>query len=244
MKTIALTLAALTAPALAFASNPKTVDYDLSVAGISVGDVRLTIDADPAGGPYRIDATGGARFLIWKAALNVSAEGADGAPRLYDAVFGMMGREMNVRADFDEAGALGATIDPPPEGEWTENRIPIEAADMKGARDPLSALLLSVDDAAKVCAGVLPIYTGFVRFDLALSPDPKGEAEGGVACKADYRPVSGHRAKSDSVDRMRKAGLRISFFEVSPGLWAPQRLVAPSSVGSMVFERVETQATN
>jgi hypothetical protein len=240
---ILLTLALVLAARPGDATLDEDAVYDLSIAGVPVGAAGLTVSRD--GGRYAIDGRADIGFLMFggegRARSEGAAAGAGFRPDRYRLAYQGVRRPGRVEIDFRDGEAVRTLREPAPEtfDDPGEERAPLEPVHLRDVVDPLAALVVpaAADAGAEtVCRGVLPVFSGYVRFDLALSggaPDP----EGGVACGVTYRPVAGHRLDSASVRRMSAPGaVRLSMAPLDDGLWAPRRLALPTRFGT--FEMV------
>lgn len=240
-----VTFAAALATALAVgapagAENAEvSADYLISIAGLEIGEIAVKYEE--AGGAYALELEGGFRFLF----ISGTAEGrvtgakeADGfAPATYRLYFGGPTREVISNIRFAEGQPDVWSIMPPPEPEWLEGRIPLSDSDMPGAIDPISAFLMLATTAAEACTRQQKVFSGFVRFDLTLTPSAP-ELDGVVPCNVSYEPISGHKADSEGVARLQaRQGLQVSMAELTPGVWAPHYLGFRTSVGTLALER-------
>lgn len=219
------------------------IQYDLTIAGVSIGDASIAM-LQEAAQSYDIALNVKFRFLFWSGQANAEATGAvtdaAPAPSHYEATFQGMSEPVVIKTVFDGTGPTDWSITPPPEKKYLEGRIEISEADLVGALDPLSALFIRAETPESACDRTLPIFTGGTRLDLVLSPG--AETEPGVfACDVKYVPVSGHRKDSESVARMVKSGPSLLIFEAAPGLWAPHRVGMPTSVGTLAITRAAPQ---
>lgn len=235
-------LLACLAPAQVLAIGPAEIraSYDISIAGIGIGEATLALSG--AEGRYAVVIDGGFRFLFWSGAANAESRGrADGAfaPDAYSARFESPMRLLLTEIAFTPGGAEAAFSAEPPfdsDGE-EEPRAPILPEHLVGALDPISAFMIRAGSGAEACAGERRVFSGVVRFDVAFTPEAR-EAEPGVTpCHAAYRRVSGHRLESEGASLLEEKGLSLDLFEIAPGLWAPHRLGLPTRFGSVTLER-------
>lgn len=237
MKAALLALMALAASPAAALDVVATERYALSIAGIGIGEATVALRRDE--GAYAVDVEGGYRFLFWSGAANAQAYGdvvgGAFAPAAYRSRLKSSTRLVTTKMEFMDGAAKPADwrFEPPLDPDEYGERHPLTAAHLAGAADPLTAFMIPAATAVEACRGALRIYSGVVRFDLALTQRPDG------ACRADYSPVAGHRVASDEVDRLRDRGLELNFFEIAPGLWAPSRLGFPTRFGTLAFSRME-----
>lgn len=238
----ALCLAALGAGATApLESVPDgSVAYRLSIAGIPIGSAAMTVTLRD--GRYAIDGTADFGFLFWGGTGGARAEGtaAGGAlrPERYRLAYEGLRRPGGVSIDFAGGRAVRWESFPPPPPEFAEGRIAVTEAHLTGVLDPLSALVIPAPQTADpdaVCRRLLPVFSGYTRFDLQLTGATAHGA--GVACAASYRPVAGHRPDSRSVARITAPGaFEVALAPISPEVWGPARVAVQTRFGQ--FEMV------
>ncbi|MGF1658240.1 MAG: DUF3108 domain-containing protein [Rubrimonas sp.] len=242
---ICLLLAA--APA-ADASLGGAARYDLSIGGIPIGEAQLRARVE--GARYEIAATADVGFLFWGGEGEARAFGAalvapvpDLAPEAYRLAYQGVTRPGAVEIDFLDGRAARHLRTPPIPPEYAANRVEIAPAHLEGVRDPLSAFVAPAPadiDPDALCRRVLPVFNGYVRFDIVLEGalDAAPAADGAVACAARYAPVSGHRADSEGVARLRRPGaLSVSLSPLAPGLWGPHAIAVETRFGPFRLER-------
>lgn len=216
--------------------------YDLSIAGVPVGEARIAIAAD--GGAYAVDAAADVGFLFWGGAGSARAEGAQApgalSPALYRLAYEGVTRPGAVSIHFDGARAVRWESAPPPSPEYAEGRVEVMPRHLEGVLDPLTALVIPApaDIApAVLCARVLPVFNGYTRFDLALTGGAAGPG-GAVSCTVRYMPVAGHREGSASVARMTQPGaVTLSLRPLAPGFWGPDRVGVSTRFGTFEMAR-------
>lgn len=222
------------------------VEYELTIAGISMGEADMVVEPFSLG-LYAIDFDLSFRFLFWSGQASARTvgrvEGSDLRPRGYNATLEGMSKPVVIKTAFDAQRPTEWSITPPPEEKYLIDRIAIREAELIGALDPLTALVIQADTAVAACTRTVPVFTGGTRFDLVLTPGTETAPEV-FGCSAQYVPVSGHRKDSDSVARMVEKGPDLSIFEVAPGLWVPHRIGMPTSVGTLAITRVVPEAAN
>lgn len=244
MKTVApvFLLATLVTPQSAGALDPGSPQelYEVSIAGIGIGEVALNLTEGPD--RYAVGLDGGFRFLFWSGAAVMASEGERAnalAPRLYTARF-----ESPMRTVLAEIAYKGAVpeadfrVDPPfdDDGE-EEERAPLTPDMLVGALDPVAAFLIPASSGEEACSGARKVFSGIVRFDIELSPRAEAMGPGLTPCAAAYRPIGGHRIGNEGVSLLEEKGLNLDLFEIAPGLWAPHRLEFPTRFGALAFER-------
>jgi len=142
---------------------------------------------------------------------------------------------------FADGALAKVDIEPPRRGGI--RRVPITAAHLAGAVDPLTAFFWTTPGglSPEACARRIPVFDGTNRFDLAVSyirqeryglrRQPGGEA---LVCAAEYVPVAGHLP--DRPSPLFEAGSPIELWMAplgDTGLAAPVRLVAQTQYGGL-----------
>lgn len=239
---ISLALAAALAAPPATASREAGAVYGLSIAGIPIGEARLS--AVVADGRYRIEGSADVGFLFWGGEGVAVAEGAAAEGRLrpdrYSLRYEGVTRPGAVEIAFDGGRAVDWRREPPIPEKYREGRVDIGPEALSGVLDPLSALLIPAGHDAPadaVCGRVLPVFSGYTRFDLELV---RAEALDGdaVVCETRYRPVAGHRRDSEGVKRLSKPGaFSVRLAPVADGLWGPDRVAMETRFGLFELKR-------
>ncbi len=213
--------------------------YQISIAGLEIG--AIDVQYEEAEGAYALNLDGGFRFLFVAGAAQGRVTGVKEvggfAPETYRLRFDGPTREVISNIRFEEGQPDVWSIMPEPEPEWLEGRIPLDPDDMPGSVDPVSAFLIPATSAEEACSRQQKVFSGFVRFDLTLTPGAP-EANGVIPCMVNYQPVSGHRIDSEGVARLRAGqGLKVSMAELTPGVWAPHYLGFKTPIGTLEFIR-------
>jgi len=192
---------------MAHAQTKLTARYTLSVADVAIGEGDWAVEI----GKDRYTAqTNGRLFGLWRAILggDLSATSRGTAyqgrlvPTIYLANFSSDNNVNDVRVRFRD-GAV-SELETQPSVPAGPDRIPVTAALLRGAVDPLTAGLVSTSAPGDVlspaaCQRTLPIFDGSQRFDVALSfkrmdnvkPD-SGYRGPVIVCAMMYRPVAGY----------------------------------------------------
>jgi hypothetical protein len=222
------------------------IEYNLTIAGISIGDAGMLI-VPRSPGLYQTDVNLSFQFLFWSGEGQGTSFGrvtnASPVPASYDLIYMGSSEPMVIKTAFDDEGPTEWSITPPPKGVYLTERIPVKNGDLKGAIDPISAMVIRAETANDACNRTLRIFSGATRLNLALSPGIE-TVSGVFTCDVRYEPVSGHRKGSESVARLMESGPILSIFEVAPGLWAPHRVGLPTSVGTLAIVRAVPKKAN
>lgn len=218
--------------------------YRVSVSGVTIGSARLR--ATIVETAYSVEAEARFRFLFWGGSGVAQATGAvvgDGLrPEWYRLDYEGTRRPGGAEIAFADGVAVTFASFPDPPDAVFEERIEIAPEHLVGVLDPLSALVIAAPDTAEpgtVCSRVLPVFNGFTRFDLALA-GAAGNGPDGLACMAQYRPVSGHRPDSRGVRRMMRPGaFEITLAPLGRSVWAPSRIAVETRFGTVEIRRVD-----
>jgi Protein of unknown function (DUF3108) len=186
--------------------------YSVSLIGVHIGDAAAIGSLDPA--TYRIDFNArltGIAAMVADVKMALSSAGAlrKGmiSPATYATTSGNSRETRTVRMSLNAGNVKAVDISPP----WNdkEGRVPVTEADKRNILDPTSALLMPVPEGQPLtgpaaCNRTIPVYDGFVRFDITLSYSGtrdvaiKGYSGPVAVCAARYIPIAGHRRDSRS----------------------------------------------
>lgn len=232
--------AAATATVPAAAGPEPMASYRLFIAGIPIGSAGLSVRVE--GAHYVIDGTADFGFLFWGGRGGARAVGlANGGgwqPLTYRLAYEGIRRPGGMEIDFEGGKAVRVHSFPPPPEDVMQGRVELTDDHLRNVLDPLTALVVPASATAapaEVCQRLLPVFSGFTRFDLALE-GPR-ETQPGLGCAARYVPVAGHRPDSSSVTRMTRPGaFEIALAPISDDAWAPARVAVDTRFGT--FEMV------
>lgn len=234
--------------ALAFCSAAKAetliARYDVNLGGLHLGDamVHATVGAQN----YKVTIAANVGVIFADRRIEGEASGTRKGAKLTPEHFQMTtsGGDTNaVDIGFTGATAVSANISPPISAELLRDRVPLTKEHLKGVLDPLSALLVTVLASTKSsspCNGVLPIYTGYARFDLNLRPAARTEELNAaiVPCQARYVAIAGHSRSEE--EETKNIELTIYFRKISdPHLWLIERISIPTPIGTVTVDRAE-----
>lgn len=235
-----LSLALLAAPLQA--SREGGVAYDVTIAGIPIGEAQMTVARE--NGRYVLTGAADVGFLFWGGNGVAVAEGreADGRflPERYRLSYEGVSRPGAVAIDFEDGAPARWDREPPIPPEYAEGRTPLAPERLIGALDPLTALAIPAGEGVApeaLCSRILPVFSGYTRFDLALTGASRVEG-GAVACAARYVAVAGHRENSSSVERMsRPDALKVALAPIAEGVWGPARIEIATRFGPLEIAR-------
>lgn len=238
-----LTLAAAVLAAWpASAARDGGAMFDLWIGGVPIGSASLSATA--ANGRYAVQGSADVGFLFWGGAGEARSEGTVGprglTPARYDLRYEGVRRPGHVSIAFEDGRAVRWDSAPPPPEQYLRERVAVSPAHLGGVLDPLSALVTPAPadaDPQALCRRVLPVFSGYTRFDLELTGASRAR-DGEVACAARYIPVAGHRPGSPGVERMtRPDAFSITLAPLSEGFWGPRRIAVATRFGDFVATR-------
>ena len=215
--TLGLVLALVVGPSMA---SPRADEfrarYTVSLIGFPIGEAAAAGSIGPAS--YRIDLNAkltGVAAMVANVKLALAATGAlrrgGVAPSTYATTSANSQGSRTVRMSLDAGNVKAVEIFPPFEDK--EGRVPVTAANKRDILDPATALIMAVPEGQPLvgpaaCNRTIPVYDGYVRFDVALHyVGVKEVAVDGYSgpvsvCAARYMPVSGHKRDSKSTKFM------------------------------------------
>ncbi len=225
--------------------------YRISFTALGkIGYFRFTSDA--SGQAYAQSAEAKIDTAIFdydgKMSSSGSVAAAHARPTAYEfrykqkALFGKK-KAKSLNVAFDPAGVSKVTW-VPPEEPW-KKVIPVAAAQLKNALDPLSGVLaLSLGNLAKPCEQRLPIYDGKQRFDVVFAPSGKvADAKGDYVCAVHLEPISGHK-KGEGAASVIKGNIEVVLRPIpKANVIIPFRVTVPTRVGTAVLTSEQVDIT-
>lgn len=219
--------------------------YKIEFNGFDVGSFDFS--ANVVGRAYTL--TGDARIkallglISWNGTTRTIGALATETPRpsAYAFDFNGTGKSGATRMSFN--GDMITNVAHSPPVELQSGIVPIREPHLKGALDPLSAVMaLSRAGNANPCGRKLAIFDGRQRFDIVLAyarqervAETKPSGQPGVAyvCRVRYVPIAGHKAGEESQGLAINTGIEISLRPVpSANLFIPHQITVPTSAGT------------
>ena len=231
----------------ALPANTETrLRYSISLAGIPIARAEMAVTAAAARYASRLTwSTSGLAEVFAGSRGDVAASGRLAGRRPIPATYTLAsgdGRKAN-RVMLAMAGGAVKAAEAVPPMRTGPDTVPLEPRHRVDVVDPLSATLMPAKggpaDGDDVCRRTLPIFDGWTRYDIRLTPKSSRPAEARgitgpiVVCAARWVPVAGHRADS-RVTRFMAANedLSIAFAHLEKAdVWVPLRLSVRTLVG-------------
>jgi uncharacterized protein DUF3108 len=241
------------APTIAAAEVTTSLraSYAITLAIFTIGKVDVAAHFTAEG--YSANITGsttGLGRLVSDSRAELKGDGAFAGSRVPTASYSLRTAEGDffTRVDLSLHDGSPAKIDVDPTLLDAPDRVPLTADALRHVFDPVSALLIvretaGAADGKTICNRTVPIFDGWVRYDIALSYKETTNFAGGrtgytgpvVICQARYVPVAGHRLSRDSVEYMAQ-NKRLEAWMVpvkGTNLMVPIKFVIGTTVGDL-----------
>jgi hypothetical protein len=243
----------------AFAAEPTTVNYTMSLAGLPIGSATMVMTpngsstsvaiAGKAGGPFEIgrmnaSAVIGTGSVTAKDATNATLS-SRGQPGNSSFSYDGTSRRGPGRIAMTVAGSRVTALDAKIPDSTEAVRVPVTEAHKTGVVDPLSVLGQIVQPGGTMqpeglCGKTHAIFTGQSRLTMTGTPVEARAVSGlpqgfkALACRVTLTPVSGHRTDKGSAAQARTASLIFaqSLDQAKTVLWS---LSVPGTFGSFAL---------
>ncbi|HRD78195.1 MAG TPA: DUF3108 domain-containing protein [Hyphomicrobiaceae bacterium] len=242
----AVTKAAATSRAAARVEWPSQVhaSYQVAFNGMDVG--RFDFQSSITGSSYTLTGNAELSALLgafsWRGATRSfgTIAGENARPQSYLFDFAGTGKSGSLKMSFADNAVSGVTAVPtiPP----TADTVPLTLAHLKGALDPLTAVIALSRGGTSPCARRVPVFDGKQRFDLVLSykgqegvreAQPSGQPGVAIVCRVKYVPIAGHKLNAETRAMAESTGIEIAFRPVpTAGLFVPHRITIPTGAGT------------
>jgi hypothetical protein len=239
---VLLGLSAALLPAGAKAVERYASSYSVSFLGLKIAssDFTTTINGENVQIAGSLNSSGLARIFddtAGTAAVSARLGAAGITPAAYDLRY-VSGKKNKRTAISFAAGGVARTFNNPPLRKHAVY-VPLAPGHLKGAFDPMTALLIKAKSPGEVCNRTVRVFDGETRADLKLSAAGavpfstsgfKGDA---VRCRAKFVPVSGYRPDKKAIRFLRdKSRIEILFAPLGTGgLYAPVRATVGTQIG-------------
>lgn len=250
---LGLPAAASAAPAkAAVPASPETkLRYSVSLAGLPVARADMTVAAGGDRYASRLTwRTSGLVDVFAGARGDVSASGQLGPRRPVPTTYTLASGEGRKAAKVMLAMAGGAVkaAEVAPPSRVTPDLVPLQPRHRVDVLDPLSAAFAGgrgeAADGSGLCNRTLPIFDGWTRYDIRLSPKGTlpnkrpGVSGPIVVCAARYVPVAGHRAEHKVTKFMAdNEDLSVAFAHLEKAdVWVPLKVSVRTLMGTAEVE--------
>ena len=218
--------------------------YQVAFNGMDVG--RFEFQSSITGSSYTLTGNAELSALLgafsWKGATRSFGTIAGETPRpqsyLFD--FAGTGKSGSLKMSFAENAVRNVVT--VPASQPLDGAVPLTIAHLKGALDPLTAVIAMARGGASPCARRVPVFDGKQRFDLVLSykgqegvreAQPSGQPGVAIVCRVRYVPIAGHRNSDETRAMAESTGIEIAFRPVpTAGIFIPHRIAIPTGAGT------------
>lgn len=247
-------LAALAAasPASAAEHHAFRAEYSITLLGLPIA--RASFDSTFTRNRFSITGTvasSGVGRLFDQTSGTTRVEGAirrDGAqPRSYVLDYVSGGKQGHTAIRFAGDGVESVVNRPEPKQrpDW----VPVTAATLRTALDPISSTLIRTDDPSAICNRTIRFFDGELRADLRLSHRATGPLPGfpgeGVTCSARFVPVAGYRQGRRQIEFLKnRSRISITFTQLGEtGFYTPVDASIGTQIGTVrvIASRLETR---
>lgn len=234
-------------------------DYNITFNGFDIGSFKFQSAINGRG--YVLDGDAELSALLgafkWRgvtrASGNVSSR--DPKPAGYTFTFKGAARSGSVKLGFNKDRISNVSLVPPiPDADDT---VPVKKEHLKGALDPLSAVMALTRPVGNngPCERVIPVFDGKQRFDLRLSyrrqepiKETKQSGQPGIAivCSVRYVPIAGY-SPAEVEQMAENDGIEVALRPVpSANLYVPYEIRIPTVAGSVILSssRVDIKMTD
>ncbi|MET0604973.1 MAG: DUF3108 domain-containing protein [Beijerinckiaceae bacterium] len=248
--------AALGLTALPARAEVLEANYNISLAGITIG--RVSIGAQIDRDRYKVDVSArmtGLVGAVTRGAGSATATGHVGQHSPTSSGYALSAQSTDgprtIRVAMAGGSVRAAEMNPPLDDR--PDRVPVTPAHKRGVLDPVSALIMPAAGAANGtldpagCNRTLPIFDGATRFDIVLSykstetVQSRGYSGPVLVCSARYVPHAGHRPNRKSVQFMVDNREMETWLAPigSRRVLIPYRIAVATMIGSAVIEAAD-----
>ncbi|TFF27393.1 DUF3108 domain-containing protein [Jiella endophytica] len=251
---IAITIATLGSlclsgpPAGAADGQKVTTEYGMALIGLIIGkatfdtvidDRRFSVSGrmSSAGLGSLVSKTGGT------SEVSGSLASRGFAAERYGLDYTSDGKRWTSDVRFRSGRVTSSNVSPKRSRDEKPSYVPVERSQLASVVDPLSGLMIRTRDASSVCRRTLPLYDGWSRLDLKLSPGGtravsldgfKGDA---AVCKVRIAPVSGYDRKSRGLKFLQSQTIELWFAPIArPDVFVPVYARIPTTIGPLTLQ--------
>lgn len=221
-------------------------DYVVSLIGIPIG--RASFETELSGTAYSVSGTlgsSGLGSLVSRTDGTSSVNGRIRGERLlaerYRLAYTSDGRSWSSDVRLNGGGVRSSSVSPERTTPRPADYVPVTQAQLLAVVDPLSGMMIRAEPGA-VCSRTLPLYEGWSRLDLRLSPagtrsfSATGFSGNAVVCDARVVPVSGYRRGAKGMQFLQQQTIQIWFAPVGEtGIHAPVYARVPTQIGPLTL---------
>lgn len=252
---LAALAAALPGRAEAAAAQSFNGEYTVSYLGLPIA--RATFRSSYDGADYRIDgsvASAGLARIFDDTKGTIAASGRLAGtglePRAFRADY-VSGKKASLVDIRFAGGAVASTRVVPAPRKRGKDWVPLGAADLKSALDPIAATVVRAASPDEVCGRTVRLYDGELRADLKLDFVRKdaisvtGYEGPTVVCRMGFTPVSGYRKGKRALAYLKdRSRIVVTFAPLGEtGVYAPVHATVGTEIGTITVKARRFEAT-
>ncbi len=249
-----LSIAFWNAPAHAQLKDSKiSGTYMVKYNGLQLG--KLHFNSTIKGRTYKMDSS--TRLAVpllsslfnslnWRGITRVTGSIRNAQPRPSNYHFAFRSGKKSGTVDMQFSGRNITHVSRIPNQPLSTAYVPVAKAHLRGAMDPMSALMLISRKGRShrsACARTIPIYDGKQRFNLKLSykrsvrvnrHQSGGYSGPVIICRVKYQPISGYKAhKKDIKFMIKNRNIEMWLMPLPKSRnYAPYRFILPLPIGT------------
>ncbi len=250
---IAIALAALCGVAVAPAPAPAasqvvTTEYGMALIGLIIG--KATFDTVIDGSRFSVKgrmSSAGLGQLVSKTGGTSEVSGRmtrrGFAAERYGLDYTSDGKRWTSDVRLRSGRVTSANVSPKRSNDEKPSYVPVQPSQLASVLDPLSGLMIRTGDAGSVCRRTLPLYDGWSRLDLKLSPKArqtvslKGYEGTAAVCNVRIDPVSGYDKRSKGLQFLKNQTIELWFAPIArPDVFVPVYVRIPTTIGPLTLQ--------
>lgn len=222
-------------------------EYEISMFGLSLA--RAAIETTVKGRNYSVNGrfmTSGLARIFDDTDGNVRVNGRSvvgrAVPRNFNLTYQHGRKNKSTTIGFASGNVIDVSNVPPVKKR--EPWIAVTPDDLLNVSDPISAMMITAQDAISVCNRTLNVFDGQTRADIKLSFSgtssftTRGFTGESVVCSAKFLPLSGYQEGRKAINYLsNRSRLTISFASMGDsGIYAPVLASIGTQLGTLKIQ--------
>ena len=220
-------------------------EYEIHFNGLKVGGFDFHTSNDAAS--YKMEGAGkvSVMFGAFKWNGSSSASGAVDKVMLRPAMFNfdLKGKSKAGTTQIAFANGAVSKVDMTPPPKPKPDAIAVEPHHLKGALDPMTAVMAMTRGGANPCQRTVPVFDGQRRLDIVLSAhgqttiqpgEPASAPVMGQVCHVNYKLIAGHRPGDETTYMNRNQHIEMVLRPVpAANVYVPYQITAWTLLGKI-----------